>query len=296
MDYLETHLDEELTLERLAEVACFSPYHFHRIFASICGEPVHQFVIRHRLERGARLLATEPDRTVTDIALECGFAGHSSFTKSFRAKFGMPPSAYRSRMSKNGQGERKTATAPPAPSGYIEHRKRLQIWHGEEGNQVVRLVDEPALDVAYIRHIGPYAGDARLFDRLWREFGSWAGPRGLMDAKDVRYLAIYHNDPDVTAEPLLRVSVGCTVPPGTVGAGSVEVLRIEPGLYARSEHVLGPADYGAAWNWVYGAWLPESGYVPADGYAYEEFFTTEDPSLPPGKHRVDICLPVQIPK
>ena len=293
IDYIEANLSGDLSLDRLAGVATFSRFHFHRVFAAMTGEAVHQFVLRHRLERGAHLLRREPDRTITDIALECGFATHAAFTKAFKSRYEIAPSDYRASKSKIGQADSKHWEANSSSSAYIEHRKRLQIWHGEDGQRVVKLEEESELRFAYVRHVGPFAGDAGLFQQLWKQFGSWAGPRGLM-SDSARYLAVYHNDPDVTEEPMLRVSVGCTVPAETVGSGEVEVMTIAAGLYARSEQQLGPADYAPAWNWVYRDWLPISGYVPADGFAYEEFFANEDPDSPDGTHRVAICVPVTL--
>jgi AraC family transcriptional regulator len=294
VDYIEAHLGENLSLERLAEVAHFSPYHFHRIFASHTGEPLHRFIVRHRLERGARLIATEPERTILDIALACGFSTNAAFTRAFRSHYGVTPSAYRGGKSKIGTTQSKESKAPPVETGYIEHHKRLQIWHGKERQRVVELVDESELWFAYVRHVGPYAGDAGLFERLWRQFGEWAGPRGYFEQEGVRYFATYHNDPELTETPMLRVSVGCSVPAGTQGSGAIGVMTLPAGLYARTEFALGPADYARAWTWVYATWLPASGYVPADGLAYEEFTAESDPDLEPGKHRVTICLPVQL--
>jgi AraC-like DNA-binding protein len=57
MDYVQAHLDEDLTLEKLAGVAAFSPFHFHRVFASITGETLSDFIRRVRLERAASGLA-----------------------------------------------------------------------------------------------------------------------------------------------------------------------------------------------------------------------------------------------
>src|ERR1017187_9684083 len=92
--YIQTHLDDPLTLDDLAGVACFSPYHFHRIFRGLVGEPVAEHLRRLRLERAAgRLKFT--DRQVIDIALDAGYDSHEAFTRAFRANFGRPPSIYR---------------------------------------------------------------------------------------------------------------------------------------------------------------------------------------------------------
>ena len=94
-DHIERHLGEELRLEELARVACFSPFHFHRIYAAITGETIREFVARIRLERAASSLLRHPDRSVTEIALDAGFGGSAAFARAFRAAYGTTASEFR---------------------------------------------------------------------------------------------------------------------------------------------------------------------------------------------------------
>ena len=72
IDYLRGNLDRQVKLEELAKVACFSEFHFHRIFSAVSGETLNNFTNRLRLEKAARLLRYS-DYSLTDIALDCGF-------------------------------------------------------------------------------------------------------------------------------------------------------------------------------------------------------------------------------
>src|SRR5580700_7656659 len=87
MDYLQEHLADPLDLERLAAVACFSPFHFHRLFSAWMGETLQVFVHRLRLERAAQLLVFNRVRSISDIALECGFSSSSAFARAFKTGF-----------------------------------------------------------------------------------------------------------------------------------------------------------------------------------------------------------------
>src|SRR3954464_13058899 len=80
IDYIADHLDAPLKLDDVARVACFSPFHFHRIFQALVGETVHDFVKRTRLERALYLMAHDAGRSLTDVALACGFSGSSDFS------------------------------------------------------------------------------------------------------------------------------------------------------------------------------------------------------------------------
>ncbi|HVT11264.1 MAG TPA: helix-turn-helix domain-containing protein [Fimbriimonadaceae bacterium] len=92
--YVQKHLDEELTPHRLANVACFSQHHFHRIFRAVVGESVMDHVRRLRLERAAYRLKTSQE-SVGRIALDAGYGAQEAFTRMFQACFGLAPRAYR---------------------------------------------------------------------------------------------------------------------------------------------------------------------------------------------------------
>lgn len=144
--------------------------------------------------------------------------------------------------------------------------------------------------MAYVRHVGPYAGDAKLFERLFGALCQWAGPRGLIGPTS-KFLTIYHDNPEVTAPEKLRISVCVTVPAETQGSGEVGILTIPAGKYAVARFELDPSEYGAAWTWLMGTWLPSSGYQPDDRPCFEVMLN--DPHQhPEGKHRVEIWEPV----
>ncbi|MGA2880221.1 MAG: helix-turn-helix domain-containing protein [Bryobacteraceae bacterium] len=94
--FAAAHLDEDLSLEALADQAGLSAFHLHRVFSAAAGETPKQFTLRLRLARASAMLLTTAD-SVLDIALECGFQSHEAFCRAFRRRFGMTPSVYRTR-------------------------------------------------------------------------------------------------------------------------------------------------------------------------------------------------------
>lgn len=96
LKYAAEHLDEDVSLAALAGQAGLSAYHLHRAFAAVMGETPKQLTQRLRLDRAAVMLLMQDD-SVLDVALECGFQSHEVFTRAFRKRFGMSPSAYRER-------------------------------------------------------------------------------------------------------------------------------------------------------------------------------------------------------
>jgi AraC family transcriptional regulator len=295
-DHIERHLVEELRLEELARVACFSPFHFHRIYAAMTGETIREFVARLRLERAASALLRLPERSVTEIALDSGFGGSAAFARAFRAAYGTTASEFR----KIGKAIRKPGEEPDAGAGYgrdvggpggpaAARRDATMDGRQQKAAEEIRVAELPAFTVAYVRHVGPYAGDAGLFGQLFGRLGQWAGPRGLI-GEGTRWMAIFHDDPDVTPAEKLRVSACISVPQGTQGERDVSVMEIPAGRAAVARFTIrDPSEYGATWNWLMGEWLPQSGLQPDDRPCYEVYLS------PPGAKEtlVELVQPVK---
>lgn len=283
-DYIERNLTNEFTLDQLAAVAGISKFHFHRIFYSLAGETLFQFIQRLRLEKGAVLLLNEPATPVTDIALECGFANSSSFAKSFKKQFGVSATDWRNGFVKpesnlgqtnrnlhQAQGNRgKEATAA---SVYIEYVNNTQRWRYimEKQTRTVEVKELPEMTLAYVRYVGPYKGDAQLFEKLHSTLYRWAGPRNLLNFPQTQSIIIYHDNPEITDEEKLRISVCISVPPETAVDGEIGKMVLPAGKYALARFELGDDQYQEAWDWIFCTWLPESGYLPDDRPCFEMY-------------------------
>jgi AraC family transcriptional regulator len=92
-DYIEEHLDQQISLATLAQLVRLSPYHFCRAFKQSLGIPPHRYHTSRRIERAKALLA-KPAPSVTDIGLTVGFSQTSSFTAAFRRATGFTPTGY----------------------------------------------------------------------------------------------------------------------------------------------------------------------------------------------------------
>jgi len=287
MDYVNAHLDGDLSLERLAREACFSPFHFHRLFHALVGETLSDFIRRVRLERAASTLVNNPLKAVTAVALDCGFSGSAAFARAFRERFGCSPSEFRKRGKggrKNGKAQGKAGKDTGPKKEYtpgMKHNKgRLEMS--------VEVKQLPELNVAYVRHIGPYHGIPAAFERL----GRWAGPRGLMNGPQAMMLGVYHDDPEVTEQSKLRSSACVVVPEGTEVSGDIGTMKIPGGLFAVARFEIRDDQYGEAWNQLMSEWFPESGYQPDDRMCYE-VYRNNPQQHPQHKHIIDICEPVR---
>jgi len=293
VDYIQDHLADPLNLEQLAAVACFSSFHFHRLFRAWMGETLQSFVHRLRLEKAAQLLVFDEFRSISDIASECGFSSSSAFARAFRHSFGASAGEWRKRKicETNSKGREANESAFAGFSRVADRINR----HQEKPMttipfqvQVRRLAPET---IAYIRHIGPYKGDTALFRRLFGQLFAWAEPRGLK-GPEPRYLSLFQDNPNLTPAARQRLEVALVVPPGTPPSGDVGVRAMEGGLYATATVRVLLEEYAAQWDALVGDWLPGSGYQP-DQRPAMEFYLNNPETDPEGCYHVEICLPVR---
>ena len=113
-DYIQEHIDQELTLSQLGAVVCMSPFHFARLFQRTTGMPPHRFVVRARIDRALALL-TVHESSIGGIARAVGFRTPSHFSTVFRRITGITPRAYRiaygRRAEPAGNGGTRTRSA-----------------------------------------------------------------------------------------------------------------------------------------------------------------------------------------
>jgi len=94
IDYIQTHLGDNLSLNDIAGELSMSPYYFSHLFKQSTGMSPHKYLIHQRVER-AKLLLKQTEKTITSVAMECGFANQSHFAKCFAQYTGMNPKHFR---------------------------------------------------------------------------------------------------------------------------------------------------------------------------------------------------------
>ena len=101
--YIKENLTSDLSLEVIAEYAGFSPIHFHNCFKTATGKTLRNYVEEQRIKKAANMLVTT-DRTLAEIAYECGFSSQSYFSYSFKRKMGMTPREYGQKILERYEG------------------------------------------------------------------------------------------------------------------------------------------------------------------------------------------------
>ncbi|WP_318581787.1 AraC family transcriptional regulator [Bacillus paranthracis] len=276
-DYIESNIDSSLSIEELADVAGFSKYHFHRIFKGIVDESLSRYVNRLKLERATNLLTYRSDMTITDIAYHFGFTDSAVFSRTFKNYYGVSPSQYRNYNSKNCKDVRRT-------SQYNECKK-------VRGNVEIVTVDD--INVAYIRHTGTYEELTIAFPKMIEKLFHYAAKQNYHVFEDTKVLTIYHDHHEFTEDYQLRTSLCITIPDeSAVETSDIGIMVIPSGKYAVGHFEIFQDEYKGAWDFLYGEWLPNSGYKPRDAYPFE-MYKNDPRQHPENKHIVDIYVPIE---
>jgi AraC family transcriptional regulator len=285
LDHIEGHLGEPLDLPALAEVANFSPYHFHRLFAAWMGETLGDYLRRRRLEVAAWRLAASPRPTVLEVALEVGFGSGEALARAFKQHFKLTPTQWQRQGPQRNldQARRKPGQTPGTASGDDGHS--FNPYAGVSMN--VRLIELPPARVAYLRHIGPYGPTVGEF---WRQTaGPWMIAHQLLHAP--RY-GISLDDPSITAPDKCRYDAAVDWA-GGVPPSPASVAELPGGRYAVADFTGTAAEINAAWQALVGGWLPDSGLQFDGRPCFERYLPTHGMDPKTGAFSCELCLPVK---
>ena len=257
--YIADHLDDDLDMYKLAEIACFSPGHWHRIYHAMTGETAAQTVRRLRLHRAAGELITSK-RHIKAIAARAGYGSVEAFTRAFAAAYANPPARYRN------------------------HIEETDMYNIDD----VSIESRPALKLATISHTGPYMEIGKAFEQLY----IWASGHGLI-GPDSRSIGVYLDDPAATPPAELRSEAGLIVPDDFSSDNpAISSRTLAAGPYAILRHKGPYAELEKAYSWLYGTWLPQSGREAADAPPCEEYLNNPQ-QVPASELLTDICLPLK---
>ncbi len=277
LDYARAHLEENPSLAELAGAAAFSPYHFHRIFAAFVGETPAEHIRRLKIEKATSELLMRPEAPVTEIALSCGFATPSAFSRDFRARFGVTPRAYRER-----RGDLKIHRAA------TNRATRRGTGLGAAARSDFRYETLPAMRLACCSHVGPYGPG---IGRAWGALMRWAGSRGLL-GPGARIFGVSWDNPEVTEGRKLRYDACLEVPPGTEGAGAVFIRDLSPYRCIVLPYRGPERGLSEAYARLYYRLLPESSCEPEDFPAFERYLAPPR-GLLVRRFDLEIYLPVK---
>ena len=268
VDYINNHLEEELDLQKLAEMSNLSTYHFHRIMKAFLGETLGAYIIRVRLETAVRLLRYT-DLPVEQIAYSVGYEMPSSLSKSFKQFYDITPLEYR-------------------------NNKNFVIMKPVQLNPDLNLKSPKVIDIEtkkaiYIRLTGAYS--ELDFCGAWGKLWAYVKENKLFSA-GIEHISIYHDDPKVTNSEKLRTDVCLVLPKPAEPKGEIGVKEIAGGKYAVFLYQGPYTNLGIVYDTIFAKWLPDCGYELRNAPLYEKYIN--DPSrTEEAKLKTEIYIPLQ---
>lgn len=269
--YVHDHLDEPLDLNRLADVAHLSSFHWHRVYHALHGETLAATVRRLRLHRATGYLANTA-MPVAQVARRCGYSNAQSFARAFKGLYDMSPLQYRQH---GGHTAFQSGSAAESPAGYT-----------------VELRCIPRVRLAGLDHHGSYMGVGKAFESAYVRLAALG-----QVMPTTRWMAVYLDDPFAVPEPQLHSRAGLSVseefhvdaPLVAFELGGSQ--RGGSGLCAVLRHQGPYATMRAAYQWLYGEWLVRSGHQVADSPVFEEYLNNPRDTAP-ADLLTDIYLPL----
>jgi AraC family transcriptional regulator len=280
--HIDEHIDQPLDLPRLAQVAHFSAFHFHRLFAAWMGETLGDYLRRRRLEVAAMRMIAQPRLPVLTVALSVGWGSGEAFARAFKTRFGCSPSAWRL-SSKNDQSLRKI--------DQVQQRSRSDDGRSSqpslEPSMKVQLIDRAPTRIAYRRHVGPYGAPIHSF---WmNEVAPWMQTHDLHARP--RY-GISHDDPSITDPAQCRYDAAVEVDAAFMPGAGAFVTALPGGRYASTPFFGNSQEIGAAWQSLLRDWLAGSG-LQLDARPCFEYYAPDARYEPDsGRFGCDIVIPV----
>ena len=264
--YIHDHLDGDLSLDAIADVACMSPHHWHRVFRAMTGETLADAVRRLRLLKAANALVSDA-APVADIAERFGYPNLASFSRAFSAQHGRPPATFRDESH--------------------ERAASLRQATGDHSMYPVIVQNLAACHAAGILHVGPYHGLGLAFQKL----SAIIAARSLSSHVE-GVIAVYHDapgsKPDRDLHSHAAVIMASPFPPDIEG---LDYFDLVGGRHAVMQHHGAYATLGSAYEWLYGKWLPHSGEEPRNAPPIE-LYVNDPRTTPPEQLRTDVRLPL----
>lgn len=295
IDYIKENLHEELSLEKLAVLSNFSKFHFHRIFKSVTGTTINDFIKNAKIERALFFLMNNPSKSISEIASECGFLSISSFSRAFREVKHLTPSEWR-KLHKNsniGIIDSNIGKMQSEIENYLalklNNLKNIEMSETMKLDFEIKKLD--AFNVIYIRNLNIHKHDSETFEDMFKQLFSWASPRNLVNFPETKALTVYRSNANL--EGMLQADVCLSVPEKIIGEGIIGTTTISGGLYAIFHKEAPMSECFKTWNYIYEVWFEENGYQPDN----RNFFLSHlnDPkSHPKNHHIIDIYIPIKL--
>jgi AraC family transcriptional regulator len=288
IQYIDNHIDADLSLEKVSEISAYSPFHFHRIFKQITGETLQSYIIRKKIEKSALHLALYKHMEIKEIYWNLGFSNHSAFCKTFKKHYGLPPTEFRKSAPKIFhkilQTQSKNGQIDTVFSQYICNIENLLNWTNM--NLKIEVKELPEMNLAAVMSLG-MANVEPSFNILI----DWASKKALFPKENVKMISVYHDSCKIT--PLDKVRIhACMLLDEKLAQQEGEVFAetIDAGRFIVGSGEVTLDDFEQCWVSLF-LWMNENKYSVRRTLPFE-IYHSNFKEHPEGKMIVDFCIPI----
>lgn len=268
LHFIECNLDYDIDCQKLAELACYSKFHFHRLFKAYVGESVYAFRKRLLLERASKHLQ-HSNEAISEIAYKCGYDNQASFNKAFRKKFSLNPGDIRRQMIsiKN--------------ESYFSEE-----WINNMKPEIVDLIDIAVISVRSCGNYEKAACDA------WSQLMSFAYANKLMN-KNVRMFGISYDNPNMTEPNLVRYDACLDISTDINLSNNIRKQVITGGKYAKFIHTGSYDNFKDTYAYIFSEWLPSSNYKLRDVPCFDIYLNRDPRRTKKENLKTEIYIPIE---
>lgn len=283
VNHIEDHLQEDLSVQEVAQFSGYSSHHFQKMFAAVVGMSLGTYLRRRRLTKAAQKLVSTDNRII-EIAQESGFESQEAFTRAFKAMFAITPNGYREHRSLPGLRFQQ-----PIDGEFLRHLRY-------EGVTMQPKIEER--DGFYLVGLGSTFERGQtegIGQMLWPSFvkriDEIHGIRGRSGDNLKTYGVCQEIWENGQIQDKFKYYAAVEVEPETVPPNGLELIHLKKQKYAIFEHRGGLQALQLTNQYIWGTWLPQSGYelAPAsDLEVYPEDFRPEGTDTP-----IELWVPLQ---
>lgn len=271
--FIESNWTIDIQLKDIAAQANISPYHFHRVFKSLTGDTTKEFLTRLRLEKAA-LKLKHSQNDIGQIAFDCGYQNHETFTRAFKDYFGLSPLEYRNSI------------AELTVNKQIEYGKaNIDLNTLNVQGPIIKTI--PDLHLAYIRHTGSYNKVGSSFQKLM----FWAATHLVLKLKPIT-IGIVHDNPDLTEEQNIRFDACVLLSKEIKPNGEIGYKKIEGGKFAVFTYKGAYEGFYPVYDYIYNVCLFDNKFDLADKPALE-WYIKSPPFYKPENFVTDFYVPIE---
>jgi len=244
LNYIDSHLDEDLTVDKLSRIACLSKYHFHRQFSSLFGITAFAYIRQARMKRASCQLAFKKDMRIVDIAVANSYESSEAFSRAFSQSIGQNPSQFRALPQWTPWNEK-----------YQQFKQlRIQRIQSEKCLHHVEVVNFSEIKVAALEHLGAIEslGNTIMLFINWRI-------KNRLSPKVSRTFNIVYDDPAVTEADKYRCEICASVKSDVKqNDDGVFTKTIPAGRCAVIRHIGSDDTISETITYLYSEWLVRS--------------------------------------